>query len=210
VLFRSGEIRLARVRRLLPRRGESVLSRLGGRLAGGLLSSRHLGAFAIARSVGPSPTVWLHEFHVADMQAARVAAVEQLRGCSGGKLGLRGVREIVLSTKDLSAERKRWQRLLDPATRGVDGAWHLGDGPSLRLVEGESDRIEALVCEVASLDVAAEFLEREGMLAGHDAKEIRIAPAALQGLDIRLTEALPEPADRVLPSRREASPATSM
>jgi hypothetical protein len=186
-----GEKRLARLRPLLPAHGDSLLARVGGRIAGGLMSNRRFGPFAVARSIGPHPTVWLHEFHVADMHVARRAAAEQLRACSGGKLGLQRVREIRLSATDLRAERERWQRLLDPRPRGDDGAWHFAEGPSLRLVEGDSDRIEALVCDVASLDAATDFLEREGILGAANQSEARLAPEALEGLEIRLAESAP-------------------
>jgi hypothetical protein len=186
-----GEKRLARLQRVLPARGDSVLGRVAGRIAGSVMSNRRFGPVAVATSIGPHPTVWLHEFHVADMRRARGVAAEQLRACSGGKLALLRVREILLSARDLSAERERWQRLLDPRPRQADGAWHFADGPSLRLVEGKSDRIQALVCDVASLDAATDFLEREGMLGAASRSEVRVAPEALGGLDIRLREAAP-------------------
>lgn len=183
-----GERRLRRLRPVLPARGDSLAAKLVGRVTGRVMSSRRFGPPAVARSLGSHPTVWLHDFRAADMNVARAVAAEQLSSCSGGQLGVRRVREIVLAARDLAAERERWQRLLDPARARTDGTWELDDGPAVRLTEGKRDQVAALVCEVASVDAAAESLERLGMLATVDANQVRIAPGALQGVDIRLTQ----------------------
>jgi hypothetical protein len=185
-----GERRLARLGRLLPKRGDSRLAAISGRMVGTVISNARLGPVAMARTIGPHPTVWLHEFHVADIPAARAAAVEQLRRSGGGELGLERVREIVLTSQDLPAERERWERLLQRAPSS-SGVWSFASGPSLRLVEGALDRIEALVCDVRSLEVAAQFLERERMLRAADGSEIRVASEPLQGLEIRLRRSPP-------------------
>jgi hypothetical protein len=196
-----GEKRLARLQPLLPRRGDSLPARLSGAIAEAVMSSRRLGPLAVAGSTGRQPTVWLHEFKAAEMQVARDVAAQQLRECGGGELGIERVREVVLAAKDLSGERGRWQRLLDPI-QAIDGAWHFPAGPALRLVGGDVDRILALVCDVTSLQAAAEFLDREGMLGAADDDEVRIVPEALQGLDIRLRSAAAAKSEGP-PSRRE-------
>src|SRR5439155_4880380 len=98
------------------------------------------------------------------------------------------VKEVVLGAVHEGAERERWQRLLEPVQLGTDGAWPLADGPALRLVEDEVDQIQALVCEVSSLERASLFLDREGLLADGPAGEVRVAQDALQGVDLRLVE----------------------
>lgn len=100
---------------------------------------------------------------------------------------MEGVREIVIGAKDLAAETERWSNLLDPAPL-TEGAWELGDGPAIRLTAGSEDRIEALVCEVASLDRAKRFLEDEGLLAPAGETQLTIDSEAIQGLEIRLVE----------------------
>lgn len=65
-------------------------------------------------------------------------------------------------------------------------AWQLGDGPAIRLRSGGADRIEALVLEVASVERARTFLERERMLGASSEDQITIDPAAMQGIEIRL------------------------
>ena len=184
-----GERRLARIRPLLPARGDSRAAVALGGAAGALMSSKRLGGFVMARSISRHPLVWLHEFHVADMRAATAAAREELRACSGGSLGVRGVREVVLAARDRSAENESWQRLLDPLRPEPDGAWQLGDGPALRLVDGEQEGIEALVLDVESLADAAAFVRRERLAATATDDELRLSAAPLQGLDLRLREA---------------------
>jgi hypothetical protein len=139
------------------------------------------------------PTVWLQAFEAADMHAAAAASEDELRACGGGALGVERVREVILGARDLPAERDRWQRLLDPARPGPDGAWQLGDGPALRLVADYLDRIQALVCEVSSLAHARDFLDREGVLAHAPPGELRVTPDALQGIDLRLVEGAAAP-----------------
>jgi hypothetical protein len=184
-----GDQRLARLLRFVPSRGDSRIASALGRLQGRLMRSRRLGGWTAARMTSRHPTVWLHAFEAADMRAAAAAARDELARRGGGPLGLSGVREVVLGARDLAAERTRWQRLLAPARVGADGAWELGDGPALRLVPDDYDRIQALVCEVSSLARAGEFLDREGMLADGPAGEVRTAPGALQGVDLRFVEA---------------------
>jgi pimeloyl-ACP methyl ester carboxylesterase len=77
-----GERRLARLRHLLPRRGDSRLARLDGAIAGHIMSSERLGPVAVARSIGPHPT-------------ASGCTSSTLRACGGGPLGIKRVSEVV-------------------------------------------------------------------------------------------------------------------
>jgi hypothetical protein len=190
-----GDARLGRLLRFVPSRGDSRIALALGRLQGRLMSSGRLGGWTAARMTSPHPTVWLHVFEAANMRAAAAAATIELAECGGGALGLRGVREVLLGARDLAAEQERWQRLLAPKRVGADGAWELGDGPALRLVADEHDGIQALVCEVASVDRAGDLLEREGMLVEGAPGELRAAPEALQGLDLRFVESPTYPRD---------------
>ena len=187
-----GDHARARQFRLIPSRGDSRIARALGGLQGRLMSSRRFGDLAMARNMTSRPTVWLHQFQAADMRAATAAAAEELAGCRGGVLGVERVREVVVGARDVAAEGERWQRLLDPHEPASDGAWHLGDGPALRLIEDEADRIHCLVWEVSSLDRAADFLERAQMLEKTTTDEVAISPRALQGIAIRLAERAPE------------------
>jgi hypothetical protein len=186
-----GDEDLGRLLRLLPSRGDSLVALALGSLQGRLMSSRRLGGFVTARTMRPHPAVWLHAFHAADMRAAAAAARDELSACGGGALGIERVREVVLSARDLPAERARWERLLAPARPDADDAWPLGEGPALRLVADEVDRIQALVCEVSSLERAHEALDRTGLVAERREGELRAAPDRLQGVDLRFAESRP-------------------
>ena len=62
------------------------------------------------------------------------------------------------------------------------------DGPAIRFEQ--SPRLsQRLICEVNSLDEAAAFLRTEKMLDSSADGGLRIAPATLGGLDLRLVHA---------------------
>ena len=143
----------------------------------------------MARSMTSDPTVWIQQFDAADMSVANAAAAEELAARGGGPLGLERVREVVLGARNLEREQPRWQRLLDPTECGPDGAWHFNDGPALRLVEDDADRIVCLVCEVTSVERARAFLAQERMLDETEQGTVRVTRAPLQEMDIRLVEA---------------------
>jgi hypothetical protein len=183
-----GDRWFGRLLRLVPSRGDSRSAMALGRLHGRLMSSKVLGGSAAAAMINRHPTAWLHAFEAADMKAAAVASERELRACGGGALGIERVREVIIGARHVRDERSRWQRLLAPAQPDQDAAWELGDGPALRLVADDLDRIQALVCEVSSLARARDFLDREGMLAPCPPGEVRVARDALQGVDLRLIE----------------------
>ena len=191
-----GDRKRGRLFRAIPSRGDSRMALAFGRVAGRLMSSERFADRAMSKAITSRPTVWVHQFEAADMGAAKTAAAAELAACDGGKLGMTGVKEVVVGARDLAAECDRWQRLLHPIRpRLDDNVWHLGDGPALRLVEDEKDRIKCLVCEVSSLQQAEEFLRHEGMLGTTSDTTVRIAPTALHDVDIRLVQHVPETAN---------------
>jgi hypothetical protein len=184
-----GDRERARQFRFIPSTGRSRVALALGRFQGRLLSSRRLGDRVMAWSMSSRPTVWIQQFDAADMTAANAAAQEELAAAGGGALGLERVKEVVLGARDIDREQRSWQRLLEPTEPGPDGAWHLGDGPAIRLVEDEADRIAYLVCEVASLDRARQFLAKEHLLGEDAGTEVGLSRTALQEVDIRLVDA---------------------
>ena len=148
---------------------------LGPRLAAGMAPRRAYPFFC--------------QWEAFDIEASREQAAGELRHRGGGPLGLVGVREIIAATVDLERETPLWRKLLEPAPETEPGRWELGGGPGVRLVAGEADGVEALVCNVSSLERAASFLRASDMLGVSSTAEARIAPEALGGLDIRLVEA---------------------
>ena len=80
------------------------------------------------------------------------------------------------------------QALLDPAHDLGAGRWQLPSGPTIRLVSS-SNPSGWLTCEVKDIDAARTFLGREDLLGNSIDDEVRISPAPLAGLDIRLVQA---------------------
>lgn len=113
----------------------------------------------------------------------------ELEAASGGPLGIEALHTIDVSVTDIAPAIARWDALLQPAISPQRGTWHLGDGPSIRLVPGKRDAIASLTFHVRSLDVADAWLQRHDMHGARCGDEARIDPAAVQGLDLRLREA---------------------
>jgi hypothetical protein len=171
-----------------PRRGGARGGRMLGRLLGRLASGR-LGGVLMARMGSARPFCFLCEFHSFDVAEARATAAEELARRDGGPLGLVRTREIVIEVRNLANEQGRWERLLAPATPSGPYRWELGDGPAIRIAEGDRDRIRQVVWEVGSLGRAADWLRREGWLGEVRDDGVSIAREPLQGLEVQLSEA---------------------
>ena len=158
--------------------------------------SRRMGNLLGGRAAGPlmtattprRPFVFFVEWQAFDIVAARVRAREELRRRDGGPLGVIAVDEIVVGASDLGLEKARWEALLSPTPRIAEGAWQLGDGPAIRLLADDRDRIRTLTLRVADLDAAQRFLRDEGLLGPVLDAQVTIDPASVFGLDIRLTD----------------------
>jgi hypothetical protein len=136
-----------------------------------------------------TPSVFLVQFHPrirAAVDSGRMRGL--LRDAAGGRIGLTGVRELVMGVPNIEREIERWQALLEPLPPVDVGNWVFPDGPAIRL-EPSPGFSQRLVCEVSSLDAAAAFLHQEKLLGNSTDDELQIAPAALAGLDIRLVQA---------------------
>jgi hypothetical protein len=170
-----------------PRRGDARAGRAIGRLAGRAASGR-LGGVLAARLGSNRPFCFLCEFHSFDVAASRSVISREVGRRRGGPLGLLRTHEIVVTARDIATEQERWRRLLAPTMPDATGSWKLGDGPAIRLAEGTDDRISTLRWQVESLSRAADWLRPKGWLGHQHDGEVSIAPAALQGLDVRLVE----------------------
>lgn len=116
----------------------------------------------------------------------RAADSERLRAGGGGALGLESASEIVAGVKDLERANESWRKLLAPTQPLATGLWEIADGPAVRLAEGREDAIQALVLKVSDPERAKTFLLEKGMLDLTSSEQIRIDPAKIYGLDIRL------------------------
>jgi hypothetical protein len=143
----------------------------------------------MAQRMTLTPQVFVVEFHP---QIRAAADPDRTRGflhdAGGGRIGLTGVRELVIGVPDIEREIERWQALLEPAPALRAGHWQLPSGPAIRL-ESSSGLSGRLICEVKDIDAAAAFLREQELLGNSTGDELQIAPAALDGLDIRLVQA---------------------
>lgn len=105
-----------------------------------------------------------------------------------GKVGLQSVREMVITARDPQATVQQWQQVLAPLGMTSDGALAIGSGPAVHVIKGTRDRISGMIWQVASLSNAKTFLKQKGMLGTATANSVKIAPAAVQGLDITLVQ----------------------
>jgi hypothetical protein len=121
-----------------------------------------------------------------DHDEKRRADAESLRAKDGGAIGLESVREIILSVKDFDGANENWKQLCAPAPSSAPGLWEIADGPDVRLTRGDEDTIQGLIFKVSDLERAKTFLREKGMLDSTSDEEIRIDPAVIYGLDIRL------------------------
>jgi hypothetical protein len=135
-----------------------------------------------------TPSVFLVEFHP---QVRAAVDPDRMRGllrdAGGGRIGLTGVREVVIGVPDVEREIERWQALLEPARSLGTGHWQLPSGPTIRL-ESSPALTQRLICEVTAIDAAAAFLREQGLLGSSTDDELQIAPPALSGLDVRLVQ----------------------
>ena len=122
----------------------------------------------------PTPFVCAYDHDV----RARVTDQEaELDAAGGGRLGVTGLRSVVISADDVEASSGEWASWLAPGT-----------GPSLRVVAGDGP--PALELGVRSTAAATAALDELGI--GHDSADdgtVRLDPAGALGLDLRLTEA---------------------
>ncbi|HEX8720774.1 MAG TPA: hypothetical protein VF736_09110 [Pyrinomonadaceae bacterium] len=118
--------------------------------------------------------------------AKRAADRERLSACGGGALGVESAAEVSAGVRDFGAARELWRRLYAPAAETAEGLWESDGAPALRLVRAAADSIQTLFLKVSSLARAETFLRESGMLGASTENEIQIAPARLEGLDVRL------------------------
>ena len=138
----------------------------------------------------PSLSVFLCEYNpkFLNVDIRRTQLGGQLVLSKGGPLGIAWVKEIVLGTTRLEADRLLWRNLLLPTAPSWPDVWLLGNGPALRLVSSAREGIQGLLIRVESLGQAREFLEKKHLLGKASSTAIQINPARIQGLNIRLIE----------------------
>jgi hypothetical protein len=134
----------------------------------------------------PGFSIFLYEYNPAFLKVGvrRMQLGNRLMLNGGGPLGLRSVREIVISIENAKKGEAAWSRLLGKPYAA--GLWHVGAGPAIRIIEGRgAAQIRTIVLEVRSLDRAKQFLRTKRLLSPDGSS---LHPAKLQQLGIRLFE----------------------
>jgi hypothetical protein len=122
------------------------------------------------------------------LSARRLRLLEQLRSREGGPLSVRSVREIVYGAKDSKRLQEHWQKLLSPLQASSPGAWSVGAGPAIRVIQADKDEIRGLVVSVESLPQARRFLKAHGLFGSEQSDALTVAGSLLQGLNVTLVE----------------------
>ena len=121
-------------------------------------------------------------------ETARISVRANHQRREGGPLGVLGVKDITIGVKDYSDAITRWERVLRPAPSLGDGAWALGQGPAIRLIEAPAIGIQSVTFAVQSIARTRDFLLAQDMLGESSAEQVAIAPSAVQGLVFRFVE----------------------
>jgi glyoxalase/bleomycin resistance protein/dioxygenase superfamily protein len=139
---------------------------------------------------GSRLSTFLYEYSPAflNIYVRRKQVMGQLVLNGGGPLGFQSVKEIVIEAEDLEKDTGEWQKLLVKRVDAPGIVWQVGDGPAIRLVPGEQERIRSIVFKVQSLEKAAAFLKKNSLLGAGTGSEISIDRRKIQGLNIRLVE----------------------
>ncbi|WP_047864239.1 hypothetical protein [Rubrobacter aplysinae] len=123
-----------------------------------------------------------------DPTRGRVEGHRALQEACGGSLGVQGIQEVIVGTRDIEVARSQWRRFFEPAPEVETGLWQPEGGPALRLDPSGESRLRTLVLRVSSLVQAQGLLRSERMLDEDAHGQTRIAPTTIGGLDIRLTD----------------------
>ena len=103
-------------------------------------------------------------------------------------LDVQKVFEITIGTRSYDQTYPCWKALLKPHKEVAPGVWALPDGAHIRLIKHSSDGLRRMIWQVASLNRAAQFLHKRGMLGKEKNGMPTIDSTKIQGLDIRLVQ----------------------
>ncbi len=120
-------------------------------------------------------------------EGREIASRELLRS-GGGPLGIRALREIVITLADLKQGTDSWAGFLGRERLVSTGVFTFSEGPAVRLVQSPQEGIHEIVLEVAALAETKTYLESKGLLGSIGDGYLTIATPAVQGLRVVLTE----------------------
>jgi hypothetical protein len=101
-------------------------------------------------------------------------------------LEVTGISEVVVGSPHPQAAAQRWRTFLAPLNEEEPLVWVLPQGPRLRIIQAGQDGLVSMAWKVRSLNRAAQFLHKQGLLGNETANQVTIDPAALLGLEVRL------------------------
>jgi hypothetical protein len=134
-----------------------------------------------------SVLVFLCHYHGATAEERR-SVRRAFHNGDGGPLGVKRAAEVTLGVADLDSAMDAWTRFLAPAEPDAHGAFHVGDGPAIRLRRSPIDGVAAVWLEVVSLAAARDALRERDLLGPMRASGIGLNYARTGGLDVWLTE----------------------
>ena len=139
--------------------------------------------------VGAAMHIFLSEYSptYVDVAGRHARIRKELVANGGGRLGVDSMREVVVGVSDVDTMRARWQQLLSPAP-AMQGVWHVGTGPAIRIVPAKENRVEELVVRVKWLTRAKAFLQANGLLAAGTAADVALDPMRAFGIKMRFVE----------------------
>jgi hypothetical protein len=135
--------------------------------------------------------VFLCEYYQPDTRAARARLAGELRAADGGPLGLERAESIVLGSGGDARYEAEWRKLADAESTGGTIRLQLDAGPRLVVDSNLPQGVHLLVLTVTSLDRAAAFLDRTGLLGSRTPDGVQIASERSGGLPIRIVERRP-------------------
>jgi catechol 2,3-dioxygenase-like lactoylglutathione lyase family enzyme len=162
-----------------------ALSRLAGDKPVDQNSSAAALATALLKRAFDTGMLTLTDYHQQNDDAKRATDRAALVECGGGVLGVLGVREVVVGVRQLAESAQRWSHLFAPI-QPADGAWPLGEGPSLRLVQQPVAGIQTMILHVASLDAAEAALQRLNLTHTRQGERLSFELPHTQGLTMEL------------------------
>jgi len=126
-------------------------------------------------------------FCIGTIDEGRAKLRRELQSHGGGALGVESAAELVVGVRDVAAAQRDWSALLGPARSGSEPLWQIGQGPAIRLIAAEEDRIAQLRVKVKSIERARAFLKAEDLLGDDHGREISLKPSRVVA-DIRLVQ----------------------
>lgn len=121
-----------------------------------------------------------------EMDTMEMKAADSLKTIHGGGLGIIALKEIVVGCTDLTSYSNALSKL-PGIKKEKNNLFRFSKGPSIRLVNSDSEGIQKIILTVHSLAAARGFLKQKNMSGESTKNAVMINPEAIEGLRIELT-----------------------